>query len=68
MNRLSVDSVLKKIFYFYADKTGLYHNDFKLASSHYTNFCVVFLLYCWYLIRPSELWIGLLELWSWKNA
>ena len=37
MNRLSVDSVLKKIFYFYADKTGLYHNDFNLASSHYTN-------------------------------
>lgn len=62
MNRLIVDSVLKKILYFYTDKTGLYHNDFKLASSHYTNFYVIFLLYCWYLIIASGLWIGLLEL------
>lgn len=61
-----MDSVLKKIFYFYADKTGLYDNDSNLASSHYTNFCVVFLLYCSHNSR--ELWIGLLELWSWKNA
>ena len=49
-----MDSVLKKIFYFYADKTGLYDNDSNLASSHYTNFCVVFLLYCSQLLYSAS--------------